>query len=462
MTTGRGGSRSIPVARGDRLRLEVTALGDGPDGIARVGDYVVFVPGVLPGESADVRITKAARKFGRAELLAVHRASPDRVAARCRHFLVCGGCHRQHQACPAQLEQKRERVQRALSRALGAACPEVAPVLAGAPFGERHKVVLHLRNRTTGGLEGCFHLLRSPELVTVHECPASDARSFALAQTAVRELEALGHEAWDPDFARDGLLRSVLVRRATTGEAHLLVVARRPHVPGLDRLAATLHGAGATTIAVNGNSGEFSQLLGPETRIVSGPPRIRERIGDVVHTISPDAFFQTSPRMAAHLVQLVVDWLAPAPGDDVLDLYCGGGLLTLPLARRARRAVGVERSARAIGDADAAARENGITNVAWRTTTAEQGLAACARGELPRPHLVALDPPRTGVPPEAVAALAAMRPRRIAYVSCDVQSLARDLRAFQDCGFGTRAVQPLDMFPQTAHVEAVAMLERSR
>ncbi len=453
--------RTVPVARGDQLALDIEALGDGPDGIGRVGDYVVFVPGVLPGERADVRITSAGRKFGRAELLAVRRAVPDRVPAQCAHFLACGGCHRQHQAYDAQLRDKQRRLQQALAHALGPAAPVVPLPLAGAPFGQRHKVVLHLRNRTGGGLEAGFHRLRSPELVTVHDCPASAPPAWRLARDTAQLLASLRHPAWDPDFAPHGLLRSVLVRAATTGEAHVLVVARRAHVPGIERVVAALHAAGATTISVNGNAGELSQLLGPETRVLSGPPRITERLADTTYLLSPDAFFQTAPHAAEQLVRHVVAWLAPTRRDDVGDLYCGGGLLALPLARTARSVFGIELGRRAIHDAEAAARVNGIDNATWRSGHVESWLQACRRGDLPRPHLVALDPPRSGITPAVVAALGDLAPRRLAYVSCEPASLARDLRALQGVGYTTRSVQPIDMFPQTAHIEAVACLERA-
>ena len=453
--------RSIPVERGDRLEIEIDGLGDGPDGVGHVGDYVVFVPGVLPGERASVRITSAARKFARGELLAVRTAAPERVAARCSHFLQCGGCHRQHQDYRDQLRDKQARLQRALDKALGDAAPEVAPAVgAEPPFGQRHKVAIHLRNTRDNQLEACFHRLRSPELTAVHECPASAPAAWALATRTVALLHDLPHGAWDPDFAPDALLRSVLVRTTTLGEAHLLLVARAPAIPELERILAPLHEAGATTISVNHNTGEFSQLLGRETVVVSGPPRIRERILGTTYLLSPDAFFQTSPAGAAKLVQLVTAWLAPTRDHDVADLYCGGGLLTLPLARTARSAIGFERSFTAVHDAEAAAHENGLQNVRFRHGHVESALQACRRGDLPKPHLVAMDPPRTGLDPAVITELRELRPTRLAYVSCDAQALQRDLAALHEAGFATRAVTPIDMFPQTCHVEAVAMLER--
>ncbi|MEO6595408.1 MAG: hypothetical protein ABIP94_11710, partial [Planctomycetota bacterium] len=137
----------------------------------------------------------------------------------------------------------------------------------------------------------------------------------------------------------------------------------------------------------------------------------------------------------------------------------GGGLLTLPLARAARSALGIELSRTAVSDAEASARHNGIHNVAWRSGHVDTWLGACRRGDLPRPHLVAMDPPRAGLGPTVIDELRQLRPRRLAYLSCEPQALQRDLQALAEAGFRTRSVSPIDMFPQTCHVESVACLE---
>lgn len=454
--------RTVPVERGEELELDIVSLGDGPDGVGKLGDYVVFVPGTLPGERAVVRITSAARKFARADLLELLQRAPERVEPRCPHFLRCGGCHRQHQDYAVQLADKQARLQRTLDHALGERAPTAAPTVAARPpYGQRHKVAIHLRNVGQDGLEPCFHRLRSPELEPIGECPASDPLAWDLAMATVELLHELPHGAWDPDFAPQALLRSVLVRATTRGDCHLLLVARQPWIPGLEDLCDRLHEAGATTISVNGNAGEFSQLLGPETRLVSGPPRIEEQLGDTKYLLSADAFFQTSPQGAFELVQRVGEWLRPGPADTVADLYCGGGLLTLPLARTAKAAWGVESSLAAVRDAEAGARANGLRNVLFRAGQVEGWLAAGGR-ELPRPDLVALDPPRQGLTEGVVAALAKLRPRRIAYVSCEPQALQRDLRALDAVGFRTVAATPIDMFPQTCHLESLACLELAK
>lgn len=453
---------TVPVRVGDERELLIDGMGDGPDALARIGDYVVFVAGALPGERVRVAITSAARKHGRAELLAVLRPSAERRTPACRHFLHCGGCHLQHQDYEAQLRGKQARLQKELQHHLGGPLPEILPPIAlPEPYGQRHKVVVHLHDGDGGRLQTCFHRRRSTALVAVRECPASEPSAWSLAQRAAAALRSLPLDAWHPLHRPNGWLRSLLVRCTTLGEAHLIVVATRLPVPGLEALVPELHQLGATTISANANDGDQARLLGRETVVLSGPTRIRERILGTTYLLSPTAFFQTTPDGAAAIVRTVLAALAPGATDDVADVYCGGGLLSLPLARAARSVRGIEQNPMAIADANAAARENRITNAQFVAAPAAIGLQRMVRGELPRPNLVALDPPRAGCDPEVLAAIGALRPRRIAYVSCEPATLARDLAALRSHGFHSTAVTPIDLFPQTSHLEAVACLQHS-
>ena len=452
--------RQVPVENGERRELAIETLADGPDALARVGDYVVLVPGCLPGERVLAEITSSARKFGRARLLAVRQPSADRDTPRCAHFLHCGGCHWQHVRYARQLREKQARVQKELAHALGEQAPpvlETAP--APAPYGQRHKVALQLGNDERGRLQPCLHPLRSAGLLPVRECPASAPAAAALAFAATRLLDRLQVGAFDP-VRGTGLLRSVLVRRsASSAESQLLVVATRP-VPGLERLLPELLAAGATTVALNLNDGPAARLLGRETTVLAGPLRLRERIDGVDYAISPAAFFQTAPAGAAVLVRAVQQWLAPGPQDHVLDLYCGGGLFALALARSARSVLGIEESPLAVGDAIAGAAQNELHNVRFVQARAEQGLDRCGSG-LPVPDLAVLDPPRAGAGERVLQRLAALGPRRIAHVGCEPRALARDLAVLTQLAYRAVSVLPVDLFPQTAHVEAVACLERS-
>lgn len=452
----------IPVFNGERRELEIESLADGPDGLAHVGGYVVLVRGALPGERVQGEITSAARKFGRARSLSVLDASPDRVRPRCRHFLECGGCHWQHASYAAQLTYKQARIEKELRYALADAMPVVQPTAPlPDPFGQRNKVALHLQHDRDGTLVPCLHPLREIGLMPVRECPTSQGDALRLAFTAVQALNTLNLNVFDPEYGT-GVLRSVLVRRAAaSGQSHLIVVAASSEVRGLAQLVPELQARGATTVSLNVNDGPISQLLGAETIVLEGPRRIREEIDGTGYLISPNAFFQTSPAGALVLLREVQRFLKPTLDDRLLDLYCGGGLFALALARTAGSAFGIEESPVGIGDAMAAQKQNRQRNVQFLQGPVEAMLRRCKDGAMPTPTLAVLDPPRQGCSDSVLRELAALGPRKIAYVACDPSALSRDLPILHELGYRTKTVLPVDMFPQTSHVEAVACLERT-
>ncbi len=451
---------SRPVAVGQELSVDVESLADGPDALCRIDNYVLFVAGALPGERVRVRVLTAGKKYGRAELLAVERPSPDRVAARCPHFGECGGCHLQHLDYREQLRVKAERLAKTISHPLRAAPPRL-PVLGMAaptdPWGQRNKIALHLARRRTGVEAGLFKL-RSREIEPIRECQVADERGTRLAFAAVEAIRAAKIEPWSP---RDdeGVLRSVVVRTANaTDDAHVTLVSRTRTVPNADRVARALVDAGATGVSINHNETLGPALLGRETETIRGPARIAEEIGGIRYLSSPGAFFQTSAWGAAYVVEAVRRYVDPPPDATIVDLYSGGGLFSLALAREAREVIGIEANRRAVEDARASAEANGIGNARFLVGPVEKRAGELVARRL-RPFAVILDPPREGCDPAAIDAVARLSPRRVVYVSCEPASLGRDLAAFAGHGFGLVEVEPLDMFPQAFHVEAVALLE---
>ncbi len=447
-----------PVQRGDRLRLEIETLADGPDALTHVDGYVVLVPGVLPGEVVRAEITSAAKKFGRARVAFVDQPSAERIAPACRHFLECGGCHWQHIDYPAQLRFKQQRLQKDLNWALGEHAPLVALTLGNkAPYGQRYKVALQVLPDRRRGMVPAMHALRELDLVPVSECPASADKPLHLARSTIAALAERGVEAWDPVSDR-GNLRSVLVRTSlASGRSHLIVVAR-DDLPELDHVAPDLAAMGATTVSLNLNDGPESRLLGTKTIAITGNDRIEEVIDGVHYCISPTAFFQTSPYAASVLVRTVLEALQPKATDVVADLYCGGGLFALPLCGRSREVIGIEESPLGIADAEASQRRNRIRNARF-VRGAVEGVIDRLGQDLPRPDLVVLDPPREGCLPSVLERLAKLKPRKIAYVACDPSALARDLRFLHTLGYAASSVTPIDMFPQTWHIESVALLQ---
>lgn len=451
------GGRAKPIHVGDEISVEVESLADGPDALCRVGDYVVFVAGALPGEKVLVRVTNAGRKFGRASLLRIERVSADRVGPKCPHFLECGGCHFQHLAYPKQLEHKTARLTKALSHTLRRTSLPIVPMAAPeSPWGQRNKIALQIVGRA-GEADPGFFRMRSRDVVPIKECPVQDPAGTALAFKAVQVVNRVGLEPWR-EWDDRGVVKSLVVRSMGTRQSHVTVVSRETHLPREERLVRELSRSGATTVSINVNDRPGPQLMGRETYVLAGPPRIVEEIGGLKYLSSAGAFFQTSAWGAAFLADAVRRLVGAPEGARVIDLYSGGGLLSLALADAGAEVVGIEENPSAASDARASARANGLEDRAIFATGQAESLVRDLQRER-RPYAVVLDPPRDGCDPRVIDAVARLAPQRIVYVSCEPTSLARDLALFQSAGYETVRVEPLDMFPHAFHVEAVVVLE---
>jgi 23S rRNA (uracil1939-C5)-methyltransferase len=451
----------VPVERDEIVVGRCVAPGEGPDGVVKVDDYVVFVPGVLKGEEVRFKVTSAARKHGRGDLLEVLSTSPHRVEPRCAHFLDCGGCNLQHQEYRRQLQQKAERVRRVLARALGHEDVPVQPCIGpDDPWGHRSKVAFHIGWDDDGQPVAGHLAARSVRIVPVEECPVADPEAFAAAMEAVDAAFAAGIEPWDPD-TDEGELRAVLVRAAkSTGQLHLTLVLRRARRPVVSKVARDLVEERAVRgVSVSFNSGPFSRLLGDHVDRVAGERDLEEDVHGVRFRISGGAFFQTSYYGAETIARLVREMI-DAPSNAVIhDLYAGVGLLGLTLAPHVGRVVCVEENEVAAGDCEVNAERNKLTNVVVKQGAVGKVLGFLARGQLP-PHAVVLDPPRTGCGPNILERLARdVAPRKICYVSCDPQSLADDAEFLSRRGYRLVKVQPVDMFAHAHHVESVALFE---
>jgi 23S rRNA (uracil1939-C5)-methyltransferase len=414
------------------LRLAVERLTFGPDALGRHEGLVVFVPLAAPGDTVVARVTERRRDYLRAALVDVVESGPARVAAPCPAFGRCGGCQWQHVALDAQRAAKTAVVAEQLARLAGLREPPVAPILAPTGgLGYRDRITLVAEGRALG-----YRRARSHALEAVDACPIAAPAVSAAIPVA---------RAW---AAR---LRAAL-DRVTIAAA-----------PGGVALVAATHGrpgpadAAATEALLAAEPGVRGAVLhGDGARLVVGDPRLRVELEPGLELEVPaDAFTQVNAAANRLLVAAAVEAGAFADGARVVDLYCGAGNLTLPLARRGVRVVGVERAAVAV----AAAREN-ASRLGLTHATFVCGDAARATETLPDGPLdgVVLDPPRRGARP-ALAGIVARRPPRIVYVSCDPATLARDVRALAVHGYALRRAQPIDFFPHTFHVETVALLE---
>jgi 23S rRNA (uracil1939-C5)-methyltransferase len=455
--------------RGEIVDLPVDDLAFGGEGVGRLDGYVVFVPGGLPGDRLRARIVETRARYARATVEEVVEPSPHRVPAPCPYFSRCGGCRLQHLAYPAQLAFKEKQVRDCFER-LGASGPfELRPILpAPDPYGYRNKMEFTVapapRERQGGPPVIGLHAAERYDLVLDIERCLLQSEAMNTVLGALRaEVARRGLQVHDPESGQ-GLLRFATLREGRhTGDQMLNIVASAPDLEALVPVAEAVGRAvpGVRSAVVNVNAKRAAVAVGTEEHLLAGREHITERLGDVVFQVSANSFFQTNTLQAERLFDVVEAACELAGPETAIDLYCGTGAISLRLARRARRVYGIELSPAAVADAVRNARLNGIDSCTFLAGEVRHVLPDLVRQGVAADVVVA-DPPRAGFHPKALAALAALAPARIVYVSCNPATLARDVGTLVQAGYRLEWVQPVDMFPQTPHIEAVARLGRER
>jgi 23S rRNA (uracil1939-C5)-methyltransferase len=446
--------------RGEVLELTIDDLAFGGEGVGRADGYVVFVRGGLPGDHLRVRLTEARGRFGRATIEEVLTPSPDRVAAPCPYFGQCGGCRLQHLAYPAQLSFKEKQVRDCLNRLGGVGEFELRPILpAPEPYGYRNKMEFTIAGDPAA--LGLHVFERYDVVLDIERCLLQSDTLNALLDEFRRQLRDRAVSVWDPRTER-GLLRFVMMREGrNTGQAMVNIVAAAPDIETLTPVADALRTRVPSTASVvlNVNAKKASVAVGSEEHLLSGREHITESLDGVVFQVSANSFFQTNTRQAERLFRIVETACELDGTETLLDLYSGTGAISLLLARRVHAVYGIEVAAAAVADAIRNAGANGIENCTFLAGEVRHVLPELMRQGV-RASVVVADPPRAGFHPKALSALAALAPRRIVYVSCNPSTLARDVGDLVRQGYRLEWVQPVDMFPQTPHIEAVARLSR--
>jgi len=447
--------------------LEIDDISPTGDGVGRLDGRRVLVPFTIPGERVRVRLRAEAQETTTATLLSVLRASPSRVTPQCRHFGPdaapgvgpCGGCSWQHIAYPEQLRIKTrivDRLVRDAVRAAPAARPMLAATPADAPWGYRQKVHFVFGATGTSRLLMGHYVRGSRRIIPVEECPVHDPRGNALAFRA-RDRYARARVSAEPGRGR-GVLSSLAIRVGhNTPEMMATLVVTDTADKRLRRATHDVMDA-EPDVAFNLNLHPEPDgfIFGRETRRLRGAERMREEVHGASFLISPTAFFQTNVAAAELLVDLV---LAAVPDTSrVLDLYAGAGLFAIPLARAGHTVTAVEENRAAVADGIASARLNRLSAGTCQFIARQ---AESAIRSAPPSDVVVLDPPREGCAPSVLEGVfGAIRPRLAVYVSCNPEALATDLKQITASGYTIRSIQPVDMFPHTAHIEAVAVVTR--
>jgi len=433
--------------RGEVLELEVEDLVYGGRGLARTNGYVVFVAGALPGDRLRAEVTKAKRSFAEARPVELLRPSDDRLADRCVHDGdPCPGAPWQALPYELQLAHKRRQVSDALERIGGLEgfeLDEIEPAIE--QWGYRNKLEYSFGERE-GELALGFHARgRWDLIVDAKGCLLGSERTNAVRDEVHEWAQLEGIPAYDLR-AREGVLRNLVVREGRrTGQVQSRLVTSPAAFP---RPPVDLH------TVIEGPSGGTD---GPTGAL--GAERLEEEVCGLRFGLSHGAFFQTNTEMAERLYAIAGEFAGLRGTERVFDLYCGIGTIGLTLARHAGEVWGLEVIPEAVADAERNAEANGIGNARFVAAGARTGVRPLLE-EAGRPDVVVIDPPRAGLSQKIVRRVIECEARRIVYVSCNPTTLAPNAAQLSEAGYRLRRVKPVDMFPQTPHIECVALLER--
>ncbi len=449
---------TVRPRRGDRIELTIDSLAFGGAGVARLDGYVVFVAGAIPGDRVVAEVGKSKRAYAEARTVEIVEQSPERLPERAHH----PGAPWQVLPYERQLEVKQGQVDDALKRIGRLHDYDLEPIVpAVEQWRYRNKLEYSFGADVSGRLTCGFHAPgRWDEIVEVTDCLLASEASNAARERVVQWCRAARLEPYDRRSG-EGLLRNLVVREGRrTGELQIRLVVSAGAAAELDReglIEAAQPSDGILLTLIEG-VGETSH--GGSTELLAGSDALEEQIGEMRVRISSEAFFQTNTEMAERLYALAREYAGPRASDRVYDLYCGIGTIGLLLAPRVAELWGLEIVEQAIADAIANARLNEIANAHWYAGDVRLALRELVE-KAGRPDLLVVDPPRAGLSQKVVRRIIEAAPQRIVYVSCNPTTLAPNAAQLVEAGYKLVRIRPVDMFPQTPHIECVAELVRA-
>jgi 23S rRNA (uracil1939-C5)-methyltransferase len=418
------------------LRCYVDGISHSGEGVARIDGKATFIPFAIPGETVEIKVIEDKKNYQRARLQEVITASPDRVDPPCPYYFKCGGCAYQHVSYPRQLELKRQVVKDSLKRIAGIDI-EVNPVIGMEdPWRYRNKVEWHT-GKESGELTMGYYINDSRVLMGIDNCLLISQEMQNYSKYIKDNLQELKI----PNACE------VIVRQSSANQ-ELMLIFNGPGTSQIDFARMLNYQEAASIYSVDQGA----------TQLHYGDQSLEDAISEIKYGISPLAFFQVNPQQTERLMEVIKDFAQIDKGDNVLDAYCGIGSIALGLAGKAKRVVGVESFKSAVKDAKRNAFKNDISNCKFIKGRCEEIIPDL------KEHfdVVILDPPRSGCKAQLIESIVKMAPKRVVYASCNPATLARDLAAFVKADYNLVKVQPIDMFPQTGHVECVVLITRGK
>ncbi|HAT4136174.1 TPA: 23S rRNA (uracil(1939)-C(5))-methyltransferase RlmD [Clostridium perfringens] len=451
------------VEKNKEYIFDIISQGYEGEGIAKIDNkYPIFIEGALKGEKVKVRIVKVNKNFAYGKLMEVLEASEERVNPPCAIYKRCGGCKLQHASYKAQLDFKWDRVKDCVSK-IGKLDPSIVkyPLGMEEPWRYRNKVQLPI-GLINGEVKIGFFAPRSHDIIDMESCLIQDEIGDKVVKLTREWIEKFNIRPYnvDGEYDEKGIVRHIMIRRGfTTNEVMVVLVTNGENLPHKEEFVDLIvkNIPGIKSVIQNINSKKTNVILGLESKTLWGEDTISDYIGDFRFNISPLSFFQVNPTQTEVLYGKALEYANLTGNEEVFDAYCGTGTITLFLSQKAKKVYGVEIIPQAIDNAWINAKENKVENVEFFVGESEVVIPDLINKGV-KADVVVVDPPRKGCDKKLLDAITNIDAKKIVYVSCDPSTLGRDLKVLEENGYKTLEVQPVDMFPNTAHIENVALL----
>ena len=454
--------KNITVEKNKEYNLDIIGTGFEGEGVSKIDDFTVFIPSAMEGENALTRIVKVNKNFAFGKVIKLNKTSDKREEPVCSIYKQCGGCQIQHYSYKSQLEFKKQRVVDSLERIGKLDIDKIKiqdTIGMENPYRYRNKIQMPVRVNK-GEIKIGFYKPRTHEVVDLKECFIQDEQADKIIEIIRTWMEKYSIPAYNEDTGK-GLVRHIMVRKAFKNNELMLVIVtnKEKEIPYKEKLIdEVIKGfSDIKSIIQNVNPKKTNVILGEKCITLWGKDTITDYIDKFKFNISPLSFFQVNPIQTEVLYKKALEFADLKGEETVFDAYCGTGTISLFLSQKAKKVYGVEIIKEAIDNAKDNAKENKIDNAEFFVGKSEEVIPDLINKGI-KADVVVVDPPRKGCEKSLLEAIAAIKPKRIVYVSCDPGTLARDLGVLNKLGYETKEVQPVDMFPQTAHIETVVLL----
>lgn len=454
--------KALPVNKNEKYTVVIEDLTFEGLGVGKVDGYPLFIQDSLPGEEVEIKVVNTGKKYGYGKVLKLIKSSTERAEVKDENYTRVGIAPLQHMQYPAQLAFKKQQVENAMQRIAKMPDVEILDTIGmKTPWGYRNKAQVPVR-KIGGQLTTGFFRKNSHDLVPVEDFYIQDPE---IDKTILAVRDIMRTYGVKPYNEKDntGNLRNIMVRRGYyTGEIMLVLVTRTAKLFPKSKIIPDIIEAVPEIVSIvqNIHPNQNSAILGDDAIVLYGEDQYRDKLLGHTFEISHRSFYQVNPTQTEKLYKKVLDFADLNGTETVIDAYCGIGTITLALAEKAKEVYGIEIVEPAVVDAKRNAEINGIENVTYEVGAAEDIMLEWSKKDEETVDLLVVDPPRKGLEGQFIDAALEMGPAKMIYVSCNPSTLARDLALLAEGGYKVEKIQPVDLFPQTIHIEAVALLTK--